>query len=92
MVAGGSDDTPDLRSVDAGRAGCATVAASPHGATVDTIRCDTCETERDTFVRGWRAYVVDFDDAVTLVFVACPDCAELYGEDEVPLAGGSRSE
>ena len=53
---------------------------------METIRCDTCGTERETFVRGWRAYVVEFDDAMTLVFVACPDCAELYGEDEVPLA------
>jgi hypothetical protein len=59
---------------------------------VDTIVCESCGTEASAFARGWRAYVVGLDDDLQLFFVACPDCAEMYGEDEVPLAGGARSD
>jgi len=56
------------------------------------IACDTCGIEAAAFARGWRAYVVDFDDRLQLLYVACPDCAELYGEDEARLADSSRSD
>ena len=59
---------------------------------MDAIRCDTCGVEDTAFARGWRAYVVALADDVQLFYVACPDCAELYGEDEVPVADRSRSE
>jgi hypothetical protein len=46
------------------------------------IFCDTCDAGVDRCERGWRAYVV-----TAAVVVACPDCAERYGEDELATSG-----
>jgi hypothetical protein len=59
---------------------------------VDTLTCDTCGIAAATFARGWRAYVVELGDDFRIVYVACPDCTELYGEDEVHFADGSTAE
>jgi hypothetical protein len=78
----------DLRPARSGRPGCADAVACAHGAGMETIGCDTCGAVAVQFVRGWRAYL-----GLQLVCIACPECAErYYGEDEAPLADGSRFE